>query len=237
MQAIESLRQAGFNIWLEGEKIHYKQQVDNVDQDNVSLLLAEIKNHKDEVIKYLQSQERGVTLKTTSQADNSLDPDFTKANLIIKFHSDLLNEDFYLVSNQKLKAKIEAKNPGIVVYLPQEIEYLTGLEPEAIKKLHCLRNAFGGAFIARNKAEDSIFNQPKETLSHYRYPSFIGADQQVIDNQKPWSVADCPLCKCYVHWPNYPPGGGTKDFCGYWIHFTGKSKKIEISKIKQCPKL
>ncbi len=94
---------------------------------------------------------------------NSLNSDFTKANLVIRFHSDLLNEDFFLVSNPELRSKIEIQNLGLVVYLPQEIEHLSGLKPEEVKKLHYMRKAFGGQFISRVKAEDSIFDrQPKE---------------------------------------------------------------------------
>ena len=52
------------------------------------------------------------------------DPDFSKAGLIVKLHSDLLNEDFFLVSDGELRARVEAENQGIVAYLPEEIERL-----------------------------------------------------------------------------------------------------------------
>ncbi len=69
------------------------------------------------------------------------------------------------MSNPELKAKVEAKNPETVVYLPQEIEYLTGLKPEAIKNLHYMRKVFGGEFISKGKASEDMFNQQtKERL-------------------------------------------------------------------------
>ncbi len=155
MQAILSLKELGFNIWLEAGKIHYKQQADSVDQDKVSSLLAKIKANRDEAIRYLKNEA-----KTIEEIDiTSLNPDFSKANLVVTLHSDLLNEDFFLVSNPELRSKVEAENPGTVAYLPQEIENLAGLGPDKVKKLHYSKKIFGGEFVSRGKASESIFTQ------------------------------------------------------------------------------
>jgi hypothetical protein len=88
------------------------------------------------------------------------DPDFSKAGLIVKLHSDLLNEDFFLVSDGELRARVEAENQGIVAYLPEEIERLAGLGPEEVKRLHMIKKAFPDSeFISVGNAEDSIFNR------------------------------------------------------------------------------
>lgn len=50
------------------------------------------------------------------------------------------------------------------------------------------------------------------------------------------SVADCEHCRCFIRWDNYPLVGGTKLFCGYWILEEGNSKKVELEKLKECPK-
>jgi hypothetical protein len=46
-----------------------------------------------------------------------------------------------------------------------------------------------------------------------------------------WTPAMCPNCRAYIVWPNYPLGGGTRHFCGYWEG----SKKVELCKLKECP--
>jgi len=85
------------------------------------------------------------------------DADFIKANIIIKLHSDLTGEDFYLCSTPELKNECRANDPDIVAYLPHEIRKLSGLKPEKVQSLHYARKIFGGEIIARNRVEDSIF--------------------------------------------------------------------------------
>jgi len=50
------------------------------------------------------------------------------------------------------------------------------------------------------------------------------------------TLDDCEQCRCFIQWPKYPLGGGTKTFCGYWILTQGKPKKVELTKLKECPK-
>ena len=50
------------------------------------------------------------------------------------------------------------------------------------------------------------------------------------------SPDDCKGCRCLICWPDYPLGGGTKTFCGYWVLMEGKGKKIVLSKVTRCPK-
>lgn len=50
------------------------------------------------------------------------------------------------------------------------------------------------------------------------------------------SSDDCSGCRCLIHWPDYPLGGGTKIFCGYRVLVQGKAKKVELSKLVECPK-
>ena len=118
-----------------------------------------------QVGKYGQAEKQGQS-ENRAQIPEQLtpDPDFSKAGLIVKLHSALLNEDFFLVSDEGLKAIVEAENPGTVVYLPEEIERLASLgadlRPEEVKRLHLVKNAFpGGEFISAGNAEDSIFNR------------------------------------------------------------------------------
>jgi hypothetical protein len=53
MNAVEELRQSGFDIWLEGDKVRYKQRTKNPDQIKVSAILAKLKTHREEVVEYL----------------------------------------------------------------------------------------------------------------------------------------------------------------------------------------
>lgn len=73
--------------------------------------------------------------------------DFIKANLIVKLHSDLIGEDFYIVSNTEAKAQAEMATPGIVVYLPDEIIRLGCLTQEEVVKAHMVKKVFGGEFV------------------------------------------------------------------------------------------
>lgn len=166
MYAIDELRQAGFKVWTESEKIRYKQVNEGpVDEVWINKLLQNIKEHKQEALKYLKDLEI-----TTSKKDPvgpvpildllTFNPDFSRAGLVVKLHSDLLNEDFFLVSDTKLKAKVEAENPGTVVYLPGEIERLAGIGPEEAKRLHMVKKAFpGGELIGVGNVEDSVFSR------------------------------------------------------------------------------
>lgn len=168
MRAIQKLKQVGFDIWLEGEKIRYKQRSKNpVDEVWVNNLLHNIKEHKQETIRYLRQGTKPTPKQDPTEpvADSvynslTLDPDFTKAGLIVKFYSDLLNEDFYLCSTPQLRDLARKHDQGIVAYLPEEVERLAGLRPEEVKRLHMVKKAFpGGEFISSGNAEDSIFNR------------------------------------------------------------------------------
>lgn len=55
MFAIDELRQAGFEIWTESGKIRYKQLTERpVAEEWINSLLQNIKEHKQEAIRYLQ---------------------------------------------------------------------------------------------------------------------------------------------------------------------------------------
>lgn len=93
----------------------------------------------------------------------NLDPDFSRAGLIVKLHSDLLNEDFYLCSTSKLRDMAMKHDPGVVAYLLDEIECLAGLRSEEVRRLHMVKKFFpGGEFIRVVNVEDSIFNRGRE---------------------------------------------------------------------------
>jgi hypothetical protein len=92
----------------------------------------------------------------------TLDPDFSRAGLVVKLHSDLLSEDFFLVSDEDLRAQVMAENPGAVAYLPDEIERLAGIRPEEAKRLHMVKKAFPGEFVGAGSAADSIFNRRED---------------------------------------------------------------------------
>ena len=55
-------------------------------------------------------------------------------------------------------------------------------------------------------------------------------------NKSILTLDDCEHCRCLIRWTDYPLGGGTKLFCGYWVVELGKPKKVEVLKLKECPK-
>jgi len=102
---------------------------------------------------------RNIKKSSISDLPNDPDQDFIQANLIIKLHSDLVGEDFYLCSTPELKDECKANDPNTVAYLPAEIRKLFDLKPNEVEKSHLLKKEFGGEIIAKNKLEDSIFTR------------------------------------------------------------------------------
>ena len=68
MKLVEQLEDLGYNIYLEGDKIHYKfEGRGRLDPDASAPLLEELKRRKDEVIehlKFMQSIDGFITEKT-----------------------------------------------------------------------------------------------------------------------------------------------------------------------------
>lgn len=96
----------------------------------------------------------------------SLPPDFKNTKLILKLHSELLGEDFYLVANRELKSKVEAENLSVVVYLPHEIEYLSSLHLRELKRIHAVKKVFGGEVVLKGEAKDSLFVNQSEFIEN-----------------------------------------------------------------------
>jgi len=113
------------------------------------------------LLRNIREQEENSKPSIPDHRDNP-DQDFIQANMIIKFHSDLTEEDFYLCSNPELKSECKDNDPETVVYLPHEIRQLFGLKPDEVKKLHYARQIFGGEIIQRNKLKDSIFTRTQK---------------------------------------------------------------------------
>ena len=62
--------------------------------------------------------------------------------LAVKIRSELLAEDIWLAFGDFLADK------GLVIYYPDEIEYLKTLPPEEIKRIHRIKRAFRGSRLA-----------------------------------------------------------------------------------------
>ncbi len=67
-------------------------------------------------------------------------------------------------------------------------------------------------------------------------PENGGKIVQISDYRNQQSVSSCEKCRCLVTYKDYPLGGGPRKFCGYWIQEEGKSKKVDLDKLKECPK-
>jgi hypothetical protein len=78
MRAIQKLKQVGFDIWLEGEKIRYKQRSENpVDEVWVNNLLQNIKEYKQEAIEYLQPKQEPALKQDSPSPVTIFDPTST----------------------------------------------------------------------------------------------------------------------------------------------------------------
>jgi hypothetical protein len=73
---------------------------------------------------------------------------FSKSNLAVKIWSDLLGEEVYFCSDEKMVDKI--KGEGLVCYLPHELKYLVAVKPtkDVVRKVHEIKALFGGSEIS-----------------------------------------------------------------------------------------
>ncbi len=68
-------------------------------------------------------------------------------DLAIRVYSRVLDEEFYICSNEAMKRAVEGE--GLVCYLPDELERLRGLGPEDIKRVHTVKREFNGTITNR----------------------------------------------------------------------------------------
>ena len=76
-------------------------------------------------------------------------PVFTKKSKAVKIHSNFLNEDLWLLSDDKMCSKIK---DDLVVYFPEEIGHLSKIKAglEHIRKIHAAKKIFPGSRIVWN---------------------------------------------------------------------------------------
>jgi hypothetical protein len=67
--------------------------------------------------------------------------EFGRENLIVLVRSFLLEDDICLVSNRRCLQHVEG---DCVTYLPEELEFVYCMSPEALKNVHLIKKHFGG---------------------------------------------------------------------------------------------
>lgn len=72
---------------------------------------------------------------------------FAGANMAIKIYSEILQENLFFVSNERLKNQV--KGDGLVIYLPHELKniIMLKLQPEDMKRLHFVKQVFRESVI------------------------------------------------------------------------------------------
>jgi hypothetical protein len=101
--------------------------------------LKSIQMNKQKIVKYLENlnaRVHTIPLKELSER-----------NIAIKVNSRTLNEDIFIVSNEKTLELVA--DEGLVTYLPQELLHLTSVQttPDEIKKIHMIKELFPGSRI------------------------------------------------------------------------------------------
>ena len=66
--------------------------------------------------------------------------EFKSRNIAIRIHSDVLEEDFWLVSNEETREHLKAD--GLVCYLAEEIPNLRGLSKERLRYINEVKKIF-----------------------------------------------------------------------------------------------
>ena len=129
MQLIRKLELLGYKIFLKEDRLCYEFiGKGKPDPNTVTELLQGLKKQKNEILSYLR---------------------FAQSNAAVKIHSNLLNEDIWLLSDEKMR---ESLDDDLVVYLPGEIKHLTriNVSPEQLRKIHACKKVFPGSKIVWN---------------------------------------------------------------------------------------
>jgi len=66
--------------------------------------------------------------------------DFRLRNFAIKIYSEVLGENFWLVSNETTRDHLNSE--GLVIYLAEEITFLKENSPELLRKIHGTKKVF-----------------------------------------------------------------------------------------------
>ncbi|MGA1825908.1 MAG: hypothetical protein ACMUIP_14730, partial [bacterium] len=71
-----------------------------------------------------------------------------------EFYSELVKDTIYLCKTKESKQRIEKEHPDKAVFLPSEIKIVSKLKPEEVKKIHLLKQHFGGIVLPKSKSKD-----------------------------------------------------------------------------------
>ena len=129
MEIVRKLEVLGYKVFLQGNRLCYEFiGKGKPDPTTATDLLQKLKAQKDEIINYLK---------------------FTQNNTAVKIHSDLLYEDIWILSDDKMQSKID---DDLVVYFPEEVRHLSKLKTssEHIGKIHAVKKIFPGSKIVWN---------------------------------------------------------------------------------------
>lgn len=129
MKIIRELEAIGYKVFTKNNKLFYEYKGKGEPNAETAIpLLKKLKGHKVEAISYLK---------------------FAQSNVAVKIHSNLLNEDIWFISDEKMR---ELLDDDLVVYLPGEIKHLSTIKesPEHVKKIHDCKKIFPGSQIVWN---------------------------------------------------------------------------------------
>jgi hypothetical protein len=129
MEIIRQLEVLGYKVFLQGNRLCYEFiGKGKPDPTTATDLLQKLKAQKKEIVNYLQ---------------------FTQNNSAVKINSEVLQEDVWLLSSDKMRNRIDN---DLVVYFPEEIVHLSKLKAgsEHIRKVHAVKKVFPGSKIVWN---------------------------------------------------------------------------------------
>ena len=129
METVRKLEVLGYKVFLLGNRLCYEFiGKGKPDRTTATDLLQKLKAQKEEIVNYLK---------------------FTQNNTAMKIHSDLLHEDIWLLSGERMRSKIHDE---LVAYFPEEIGYLSKIKASSdhIKKVHAVKKIFPGSKIVWN---------------------------------------------------------------------------------------
>ena len=107
-------------------------------------LKEELREAKAQLIPLLKNQSQWF-----DEVMNFTHKEFKARKIAIRIRSEILGENFWLVSNEETRSHLNAE--GLICYLADEIPNLRGLSKEMLKKINDVKKVFEGAKVIKGR--------------------------------------------------------------------------------------
>ncbi|HBO83448.1 MAG TPA: hypothetical protein DD641_00330 [Deltaproteobacteria bacterium] len=147
MKLLNELKALGYNVILEGDRIRASYTLPGVPPvDRVKPLLDELREHKEDIIRYLKEDIQAILSMPLSQ--------FKKSGLLCRVRCQHLGgEEVFIASTEKEAAV--GISEGLIVYLADELVELVKRKPspDVMLQIHQAKKILHGTLIQSKDRE------------------------------------------------------------------------------------